>query len=331
MSRKRKAPGRSDRKGLSLIEVMDMFPDEEAATEWFESIYWPEHRACGKCGSTKTREVPNGKPMPYWCTDCRGYFSVRTGTPIARSNVPLRKWAIAIYLCLTSLKSVSSMKLHRDIKVSQPTAWFMLHRIREAWAAENGPPTLGDWKGPVEVDETYVGGKRKNMPAYKRKQLTGRGTVGKTAVAGAKDRASNQVHAKVVSMTDKATLRGLVMSTARRGAEVFTDEARAYQSLVLAFRHQAVKHSVGEYVRGQTHTNGIESFWSMLKRAHKGTFHKLSPKHLDRYVQEFAAKHNMRDSGTLAQMRHTVARLVGRNLLYRDLIADNGLPSGARS
>lgn len=325
MSKQYKAPGRADRKGMSLIECMDLFPTEEAATEWFEDIIWNGQRACGKCGSSRTRKAKHEK-MPYWCSDCRSYFSIRTGTPMARSKIPLRKWAIAIYLCITSLKSISSMKLHRDIKVSQPAAWFMLHRIREAWDTE--PPS--NWQGPVEVDETYMGGKRRNMPAYQRAALTGRGPMGKTAVAGAKDRASDRVYAKVVARTDAPTLHAMVAKMTGLGAEVFTDDARAYQGLRRSYRHQSVKHSVGEYVRGQIHTNGIESFWAMLKRAHKGTFHKMSPKHLDRYVKEFAAKHNMRDSDTIAQMRLTVARLVGRNLFYSDLIADNGLPSGAR-
>ena len=325
MSKQYKAPGKAHRKGMTLVECMDLFPTEEAATEWFESVLWNGNRVCGKCGSDKTREASH-KTMPYWCTSCRSYFSVRTGTPIARSNVPLRKWAIAIYLCLTSLKSVSSMKLHRDIGVKQSTAWFMLHRLREAWAGPDGGPRL---RGPVEVDETYVGGRRANMSLAKREAMTGRGPVGKTAVVGIKDRASNQVRARRVRRTDAATLQGFIVDHACPFADVYTDDARAYRSL--PFRHQAVRHSVKEYVRGQAHTNGVESFWAMLKRAHKGTFHKMSPKHLDRYVQEFAAKHNMRDSDTIAQMRHTVAALVGRNLLYRDLIADNGLPSGARA
>lgn len=138
--------GKSHRKGLTIVELMDMFPTEEAATKWFEDTLWSNGRYCGKCGSTHTREVPNAKPMPYWCTDCRSYFSVRTGTPIARTNVPLRKWAIAIYLCMTSLKSVSSMKLSRDIGVKQETAWFMLHRIREAWAGDDEGPSTVRWK-----------------------------------------------------------------------------------------------------------------------------------------------------------------------------------------
>ena len=322
----KKAPGRSHREGLSLIELFEMFPTEEAANEWFESQVWPTERCCGHCGSVATSKVPNRKPMPYWCKDCRSYFSVRTGTPIARSNVPLRKWAVAIYICLTSLKSVSSMKLHRDIKVSQPTAWFMLHRIREAWA--NQPS--GAFEGPVEVDESYFGGVRRNMSNSRRKVLagTGRGAVGKTAVVGIRDRATNQIRAKVTERVDTEHLQGFVVENAKPGAKVYTDDASAYDGL--PFTHESVRHSVSEYVKDMAHTNGVESFWATLKRAHKGTFHKLSPKHLDRYVQEFAAKHNMRDSGTLTQMRETVARLVGRNLLYRDLIADNGLSPFAR-
>ena len=156
--------------------------------------------------------------MPYWCTDCRSYFSVRTGTPIARSNVPLRKWAIAIYLCLTSLKSVSSMKLHRDIGVSQRTAWFMLHRIREAWVGEGDGP----FDGPVEFDETYVGGKRKNMSNAKRKAASGRGPVDMVAVVGAKDRATNKVNAKVIESTDKDTLHDFVADNAEPDAVVST-------------------------------------------------------------------------------------------------------------
>ena len=323
-----KAPGKSYREGVSLIQLMEMFPDEDTATQWFEAQVWPQGRCCGHCGSLNTSETPNAKPMPYWCPSCRSYFSVRTGTAIERSKIPLRKWAIAIYLEMTSLKGVSSMKLHRDLGISQKSAWFMLHRIRQAWAGPgNG---AGAFAGPVEVDETYMGGKRANMSNAKRKELagTGRGAVGKTAVVGVKDRASNQVSARVVESTDKPTLQGFVIEHTAPGATVYTDEAAAYEGL--PFTHEAVKHSVAEYVRGMAHTNGMESFWSMLKRAHMGTYHKLSAKHLDRYVQEFAGKHNIRDSGTLAQMATVAAGLAGRRLMYRDLIAPNGLPSGAR-
>ena len=319
----KKAPGKAHRDGVTLVHLMDMFPDETTATEWFESVIWPDGRHCPKCGSIRTREASHAK-MPYWCTDCRSYFSVKTGTAMQRSKIPLRKWAIAIYLCLTSLKSVSSMKLQRDIGVSQPTAWFILHRIREAWALDDDD----QFDGPVEVDETYFGGKRRNMSKAKRKALTGRGPTDKTAVVGAKDRDTKAVRAKVIEHTDSETLHGFVAEHAVTDATIYTDDAKAYNGL--PYNHESVRHSVGEYVRDMwPHTNGIESFWSMLKRAHKGTFHKISPKHLNRYVQEFAGKHNVRDSGTLTQMRDTVARLVGRNLLYRDLVADNGLSSGS--
>ena len=314
-----------NREGLTILQLFEMFPDESKATEWFERMLWPDGRCCGHCGSIRTKEVPNAKPMPYWCSDCRKYFSVRTGTPLAHSNVKLRKWVFAIYLEITSLKSVSSKKMGRDIGVRQPTAWFMLHRIREAWAkGDNGGP----FDGPVEVDETYFGGKRKNMSSKKRSQLEGRGPVGKVAVAGIKDRASNRVSAKVVPNTQSETMADFIMEHVEPGARVYTDDALTYHTLP---NHETVKHSVGEYVRGKAHTNGVESFWSMLKRAHTGVFHKISPKHLNRYVQEFAGKHNLRRLDTLAQMRVVVRLLAGKRLSYRDLIADNGLSSGARA
>ena len=314
---------RRQRKKIDLPQLMEMFATEEHALKWFEGTLWAKERCCGNCGSVNTHETPNRKPMPYRCRDCRKYFSVRTGTPLACSNVPLRKWAIAIYLELTSLKSIASTKLGSDIGVKQTTAWFMLHRIREAWSQGDN---WGPFDGSVEVDETYFGGKRKNMSSKKRNQLEGRGTAGKVAVAGIKDRASNRVSATVVPNTQSETMSRFIMEHVEPGARVYTDDALTYYRLP---NHETVKHSVGEYVRGKAHTNGVESFWSMLKRAHTGVFHKLSPKHLNRYVQEFAGKHNLRHLDTLEQMRQLTLRLAGKRLSYRDLIADNGLSSGA--
>ena len=315
MARTHKAPGKSHRNGITLLELAAMFPDEQAAIDWFEARLWPNGRCCGHCGSVRTREVPNRKPMPYWCTDCRSYFSVKTGTALERSKVPLRKWVFAVYICVTHLKSVSSMKLHRDLAVTQRTAWFMLHRLREAWSIESGEP----FTGAVEADETFVGGKAKNMHAKKRRQLTGRGGADKAVMVGMKDRKTKKVATKVVERTDAETLCGFVNERITDGTTVYTDDAPAYNGLP---NHESVKHGVGEYVRGMSHINGMESFWSMFKRAYVGTFHRMSFKHLPRYIAEVEGRHNGRERDTIDQMTDWVAGLVGKRLMYRDLIAD---------
>ena len=267
----------------------------------------------------KRSERKTRKPQPYRCHDCRKDFSVKTGTLMHGSNLGYRTWAFAIYMVVTNLKSVSSMKLHRDLKITQKTAWHLMHRIRENWQDRKETFT-----GPVEVDETFMGGKRRNMHNSQGKELEGRGAVGKTAVVGAKDRATNRFAAKVVESTDKETLQGFVRDWADLQAAVYTDDASAYDSLPF-------NHLLSEYVKGDVPTNGIESLWSMLKRAHKGTFHKLSPKHLDRYVQEFAGRHTIREQDTIKQMGMVPQNLARKRLRYQQLIADNGLPSGTRA
>ena len=323
----KKAPGKSHRKGISLAQIFKLFPDDATAEAWFAEQRWPNGPHCPACGSVNVQIGAKHK-MPYRCREreCRKRFSVRIGTVMEGSNLGYQTWAVATYLAMTSLKSVSSMKLHRDLNITQKSAWHLAHRLREAFDRDGAA-----FGGPVEVDETYVGGARKNMSNAKRKTLTGRGAVGKSVVVGVKNRGTNEVRAKAVTSTDAKTLQGFVRANTEPGATVYTDEAAAYAGLGRDFEHGTVNHSAGEYIRGQAGINGMESLWAMLKRAHKGTFHKISPKHLDRYVAEFAGRHNVRDADTLEQMAGVAAGMAGKRLRYADLIADNGLASGARS
>ncbi len=244
------APGKHFRKGISLIGLMDLFPTDEAAEEWFAAVRWSNGEpVCPFCDATRVATVANRKPMPYRCKDCRKHFSVKHGTVMQSSKLGCRVWAIAVYLMVTGIKGTSSMKLHRDLEVTYKTAWHLAHRLRKAF-----PTVVAMFQGPVESDETAIGGLEKNKHAAK-KGRQGRGSVGKTIVHGVLDRATNQVVAGVVQDPNAATLQGRVLDATVATAQVYTDEATAYAGL--ARHHATVQHSTGEYVRDMAHTNGI--------------------------------------------------------------------------
>lgn len=297
----------------SLYELLQQYPDEDAAVRFFETRRWGDTPYCPHCGSLSTRRIPNGKPMAHRCKDCRKHFSVRTGTVLAEGKIALHKWLVAIYLLHTARKGVSSLQMAKELGVTQKTAWFLNHRIREAMAHKGGL-----FAGEVEVDEAYIGGKERNKHESKRKH-EGRGSVGKQAVFGMRER-DGQVRAFPIEHTDGLELKASIVENVERGTVIYSDSFPGYRGL-RGFEHEVVTHSVGEYVRGKAHTNGIESFWAVLKRGYIGTHHWMSPKHLHRYVNEFAYRHNVGVNNIPPTLEQTVDGMVGRRLTYEGLVS----------
>ena len=233
----RKAPGKHYRKGLSILQVTRMFPDNKTAERWYQDVRWPDGPFCPYCGSFSVQSNIKHKTMTHRCRDCpeKPMFSLKTGTVMQGSKLDYQVWAIATYLLTTNIKGISSMKLHRDLEVTQKTAWHLAHRLRKGLIQERAA-----FSGPTEVDETYIGGKEINKHNA-RKLKAGRGTVGKAIVVGAKDCATNNISAATVKNNDKETLQGFVSKRVRQDAIVYTDDHRGYTGL--PYKHGTVKHS----------------------------------------------------------------------------------------
>ena len=305
------APGKNFRKGITLMELFRKFPDNETAEKWFESRIWKSGRVCPLCKGTETRPSTH-KTQPYRCPQCRRFFSVKKGTVMEASNISYQHWAIATYLFAANLKGVSSMKIHRDLGITQKSAWFLVHRLRESWKTLAGVEKM---EGPVEIDEVYLGGLEKD------KHKEDKHKKEKTAVVGIKDRATNKISAQPVPETTMLRLGNFIESKTSKDSVKYTDENASYSNLQ---NHESVRHSVGEYVRGQAHVNGMESFWSMVRRGYDGVYHHISEDHLHRYINEFAGRHNVRSVDAIDMMGTVAENMIGQRLTYQALI-NNGI------
>jgi len=300
---------------ISTFELFEMFPDAETARVYLEGRLWPAGPKCPVCGLGERITVRTGGF--YRCNQCKEDFTVRTGTIFERSHVPLNKWIYAMYLLVTARKGISSMQLSKEIGITQKSAWFVLHRLREACG-----PDLAKLRGIIEIDETYVGGKEANKHESK-KLKAGRGAVGKTAVVAMRERGEGgRTVGMPIEDADKATVHKAVYEHVDAGSQLHTDDAAVYQGLGgLFFTHETVNHSAGEFVRDGVTTNSAESVFAILKRGLIGVYHHASKKHIGRYVDEFAFR--LSDGNckrhTLRRLESFIAGTAGKRLTYKAL------------
>ena len=299
----------------NIIEFQQYFHSEEVCREYLERKRWNGISTCPFCGSHPVYRFADGKRFKCAQKDCNKKFTVTVGTIYENSKVPLQKWFLAMFLISNHKKGISSCQLARNLGVTQKSAWFILHRIRDMHREK----TAAKFDNVVQVDETYVGGKSKNRHADKKiPNSQGRSTKDKTPVLGAVD-LNTQVAIQVVPDTKAAIIRPIIEKWVREGAIMVTDEWHSYNVLSEKFFHVVVKHIEGEYVRGAFTTNNIENYWSQLKRGIYGIYHHVSAKHLQRYCEEFAYKYNTRKIKDVERFEVTVRRCGGR-LKYKRLI-----------
>lgn len=305
-------PQRTPKPPKSLLEAIRYFSDEDRAFEFVKQLRWPDGDvACPRCGEMdpyflSTRRI-------WKCRGCRKQFSLKVGTIFEDSPISWDKWLPAVWLIANSKNSISSHELARALQVTQKSAWFMLHRIRVAMESE----TFVKLSGTVEIDETYVGGRAKNVHW---RVIANRGPSPKTGVQGVRHRDSGTVRAEVIA--GPGQLVANVNSWIEPGATVYTDDAIAYRNIGDTFRHDFVMHggpARNRYVRGEVHTNGIENFWALLKRAIKGTQVHVDRRHLDRYVAERAFAYNYRDASDLERTQKVLSGAAGRRLTLKAL------------
>ena len=289
---------------LSLLQLFELFGSEEAAEDWFINARWPDGVRCAHCDGERVSEKTYHPHQRFYCSDCKRFFSPKTNSVMQSSKIGYRKWAIAIYLFLTHPKGVSANQLSKDLGISGRSAWHLEHRIREAMEDDS----LGLFLGPVEVDETFIGGRAKSQTYERKRRLR------QVPVIGMRDRETNKIIAKPINARTQRNLQEFVYENTDWRSEVYTDEAAGYRGMFR--KHETVNHSKGEYGL----TNGIESFWAILKRGYIGTYHWMSPKHLRRYVTEFAERHNSKPLKTEDRMKSVVLGGVGKRLRWKDLV-----------
>lgn len=302
----------------NLQELIIAFQDENVCRQYLAERRWKNGTPiCPYCNHEHAYTIENGKRYKCKNKECHKKYSVTVGTILEDSNIPLSKWFIAIYIATAHKKGISSLQLGRDISVTQKTAWFMLHRIRELVRQKS----FEQMTGIVEADETFVGGKNKNRHAHKKvKQSQGRSVKDKTPVFGLIQR-DGKLKTQVIPDTKAETLKPIIKEMVNNGTIIITDEWGSYNGLSTNYTHEVIKHNDNEFVRGDFHTNSIEGFWSLLKRGIYGIYHYASPKHLHRYCDEFEYRYNTRKTTDVNRFAASLNNINGR-LTYNQLIAN---------